>query len=169
MPTIARADRVDRDALLAFLACHEPHVLIPTHDATVELLRQHRERVEAMTAVALPAPEPLAISVDKQRTAAAAKAAGVAVPTGLDVADHRALPAAIRTIGTPAVLRPPQSWLPEAPWRGRARAMPRASAREVTRIASGLSGARTKRPFSGRTGSRRASSSCRRRSSRCGA
>ena len=109
------------DALLAFLACHEPHVLIPTHDATVELLRQHRERVEAMTAVALPAPEPLAISVDKQRTAAAAKAAGVAVPTGLDVADHRALPAAIRTIGTPAVLRPPQSWLPEAPWRGRQR------------------------------------------------
>ena len=86
-------------------------VLIASNDATIALLRRHRARLESRLRLAL-APEPaLAIAINKEQTLAIARGLGLCVPREVVVRDGGDLPAALKDIGLPAVIKPSESWL----------------------------------------------------------
>jgi predicted ATP-grasp superfamily ATP-dependent carboligase len=90
-------------------------VLITSNDATIALLRQYRACFEPRLRVAL-APEPaLAIAINKEQTLAAARRLGVPVAPEVVVRDAGEVPAALKEIKLPAVIKPSESWL----WNGR--------------------------------------------------
>ncbi len=86
-------------------------VLIASHDGTISLLRRHRARLEPRVRIALGSEPALAIAVNKERTLAAAKRLGIAVPRGRRVSTVTEVPAALEEIGLPAVVKPTESWL----------------------------------------------------------
>ncbi len=86
-------------------------VLIPSSDGTIALLRQHRARVERHVCIALAKESAMTIAVNKERTLAVAKRLGVGVPRGLLVSTVSEVPAALKEIGLPAVVKPTESWL----------------------------------------------------------
>ena len=86
-------------------------VLIPMSDGTIALLRRHRARVEQRVRIALAKEPALAIAVNKERTLAIAGRLGVAIPPGLVVRAESQVPAAVRDIGLPAVIKPSESWV----------------------------------------------------------
>ena len=90
-------------------------VLISSHDGTIALLRTHRARLEQRVRLALADERALAIAVNKERTLAAAQCLGLHVPREAVVCDVADVPAALRAIGLPAVIKPCESWL----WHGR--------------------------------------------------
>jgi predicted ATP-grasp superfamily ATP-dependent carboligase len=99
----------------------DPAVLIPGHDGTIAMLREHRGRLASRVAVALAQEPALAIAVSKQRTLALAGELGIAVPRSLSLNSVGELPAALKEIGLPAVVKPTQSWLSDghgAEWIG---------------------------------------------------
>jgi predicted ATP-grasp superfamily ATP-dependent carboligase len=89
-------------------------VLIPSHDGTIALLRQHRARVEQRACIALANERAMTIAVNKERTLAVAKRLGIIVPRGLVVRTVDEVPMAVKEIGLPAVVKPSESWL----WHG---------------------------------------------------
>src|SRR3989454_12910 len=89
-------------------------VLIPSHDGTIALLRQHRARVEQRVCIALANERAMTIAVNKERTLAVAKRLGIIVPRGLVVRTVDEVPMAVKEIGLPAVVKPSESWL----WHG---------------------------------------------------
>src|SRR2546428_7176616 len=86
-------------------------VLIPSHDGTIALLRQHRARVERRARIALASEPAMAIAVSKERTLAVAEGLGLRMPRGLLVRAVSDVPAALKEIGLPAVVKPSESWL----------------------------------------------------------
>ncbi len=101
----------------------EAPLVIPSHDATIALLRQHRERLERRVKVALAHEPAMTIAVNKERTLAVAEQLGIAVPRGVVVAAPGDIPGALKEIGLPAVIKPCESWV-GADGRG-ARVVPR--------------------------------------------
>jgi predicted ATP-grasp superfamily ATP-dependent carboligase len=95
----------------AILDHQEASILIPSHDGTIALIRQYRAQLERLTGVALASEPALSIAVSKERTLAIAKELGLAVPPSVVVATKEDVPAAIREIGLPAVLKPNESWI----------------------------------------------------------
>ena len=100
-----------------YLACLEQaldasgaRVLIPASDGTIELIRQHRERLERQAHIALAKEPGLGIAIDKEQTLAVATRLGLATPRGVSVRDVSEVPMALREIGLPAVVKPAQSW-----------------------------------------------------------
>src|SRR3989442_11257085 len=89
-------------------------VLIPSHDGTIALLRQHRARLEQRVCIALANERAMTIAVNKERTLAVAKRLGISVPRGLVVRTVDEVPMAVKEIGLPAVVKPSESWL----WHG---------------------------------------------------
>lgn len=89
----------------------EVRVIIPSADGTIELLRQHRARVERRTRIALANEAALTIAVNKERTLAVARSIGINVPRGLVVRAASEVPAALKEIGLPAVVKPVESWI----------------------------------------------------------
>src|SRR6266702_2991123 len=90
-------------------------VLIASNDATIALLRRHRARLEPRVCMAL-APEPaLTIAISKERTFGVARRLGLHVPREMVVREVGDVPAALKEIGLPAVIKPCESWL----WNGR--------------------------------------------------
>ena len=86
-------------------------VLIASNDATIALLRRHRARLEPRLRLAL-APEPaLAIAINKEQTLAIARDLGLCVPREIVVRGVGDVPAALKEIGLPAVIKPSESWL----------------------------------------------------------
>jgi len=87
--------------------------VIPSHDGTIALLRQHRARLEQRGGARLAlADEPaLAVAINKERTSAVAKRLGLRVPREIIVRDVDDLPLAVTEIGLPAVIKPCESWL----------------------------------------------------------
>jgi predicted ATP-grasp superfamily ATP-dependent carboligase len=85
-------------------------VLIPASDGTIELIRQHRERLEQRVRIALAKEPGLGIAIDKEQTLAVAAQLGLATPRGVSVKDVGEVPMALREIGLPAVVKPIQSW-----------------------------------------------------------
>lgn len=90
-------------------------VLIASNDATIALLRRHRARLEPRVRLALGDEPALAIAVNKERTLAVARRLGLHVPREMVVREVDEVPAALKEIGLPAVIKPGESWL----WNGR--------------------------------------------------
>jgi predicted ATP-grasp superfamily ATP-dependent carboligase len=86
-------------------------VLITSSDATVALIRRHRERIEQYVRVALAKEAALEIALNKERTLGVAKSLGLSVPRGVTVASVSEVEAALREIGLPAVIKPVESWV----------------------------------------------------------
>ena len=89
-------------------------VLITSHDATIALLRKHRARLEQRVCLALAEEPALNIAVNKERTLAVARCLGLHAPREVVVRAVDDVPAALREIGLPVVVKPCESWL----WRG---------------------------------------------------
>ncbi|HZR40088.1 MAG TPA: ATP-grasp domain-containing protein [Ktedonobacteraceae bacterium] len=88
------------------------HVLIPSSDGTLELLRKHRAEVEQLgTRVALAKEPGLAAATNKETTLEAAERLGLNIPRGVLVNSVSELAEAVREIGLPAVVKPTISWL----------------------------------------------------------
>ena len=98
--------------------------IVPSHDGTIDLLRQRRERLQRITRIALADEGPLSIAVNKARTLAVADELGIATPPGVLVASPGDLPEALGAVGLPAVMKPCESWVT---WDGQ-------SARLVSRL-----------------------------------
>ncbi len=90
-------------------------VLLASNDATIALLRLHRARLEPRVRLALADERPLAIAINKERTLAVARHLGLHVPRGVVVRGVGDVPAALKEIELPAVIKPCESWL----WDGR--------------------------------------------------
>jgi predicted ATP-grasp superfamily ATP-dependent carboligase len=99
------------DAVLAVLDQQAAPVVIPGHDGSIAALRRRRAEIERLAALALPEERVLDIAVDKGRTLALAAGLGIAVPTGMPVLEPADLPAALREVGLPTVVKPMQSWV----------------------------------------------------------
>jgi predicted ATP-grasp superfamily ATP-dependent carboligase len=89
-------------------------VLISSNDGTIALLRRYRARIEQRVALALADERALTIAIDKERTLAVARRLGLHVPREVVVRAADEVPAALREIGLPAVIKPCESWL----WSG---------------------------------------------------
>lgn len=102
------------DAYIAYLEQLLDHtrvrVLIPCSDATIALIRRHRERLEQRVRVALAKEPALGIAINKEQTLAIARQLGLGVPRAVPVATVSEVGAALREIGLPAVIKPVESW-----------------------------------------------------------
>jgi predicted ATP-grasp superfamily ATP-dependent carboligase len=85
-------------------------VLITSSDATIALIRRHRERLEQRVRIALAKEPALAIAVSKERTMEVAKRLGLRIPHAVNVGAVSEVGAALREIGLPAVVKPAESW-----------------------------------------------------------
>ena len=86
-------------------------VLITSHDGTIALVRQHRERLGARLRLALASESALEVAVNKERTLGVARQLGLHVPREVAVRDAAELPAALNQVGLPAVIKPSESWM----------------------------------------------------------
>lgn len=85
-------------------------VLITSTDATIALIRRHREQLEQRVRIALAKEPALAIAVNKERTLEVAKRLGLRIPRAVSVGSVSEVAAAVREIGLPAVVKPAESW-----------------------------------------------------------
>src|SRR5581483_6761002 len=106
------------ESALSYLDCLEQaldrtgaRVLIPSSDGTIALLRRHREQLEQRTRIALAKESALAIAVNKERTLSVAARLGLSVPRSVTVEAVDTVPAALKAIGLPLVVKPVESWV----------------------------------------------------------
>jgi predicted ATP-grasp superfamily ATP-dependent carboligase len=85
-------------------------VLITSADATIALLRRHREQLERRVRIALASEAALSIAVNKEQTLEIAQRLGIAIPRALTVRSVSEVEEALREIGLPAVVKPVESW-----------------------------------------------------------
>ncbi len=86
-------------------------VLITSSDGTLDILRQHRERLGKHTKLAIASEAALDIAVNKDRTLALARELSIGVPASVQVATVEEVPGALREVGLPAVVKPACSWV----------------------------------------------------------
>jgi predicted ATP-grasp superfamily ATP-dependent carboligase len=86
-------------------------VLIASSDATVALIRRHRERIEQRTRIALAKEPALSIAVNKERTLNLARQLGLGIPRGVTIGALNDVDAAVSEVGLPAVVKPVESWV----------------------------------------------------------
>lgn len=98
-------------ALEDWLAHSGATVLISSHDGTIAMLRQHRERLSRLTRLALADEAALAVAVNKERTLAVAQRLGLQVPRELVIRGVEDIGRALEEIGLPAVIKPCESWV----------------------------------------------------------
>jgi thioredoxin reductase/predicted ATP-grasp superfamily ATP-dependent carboligase len=99
------------DALLRLCAEHRPRSMIPSHDGSIEALRNRRSELERVVGLALATEEALAVAVDKRQTLAFAAELGMRVPRGAIVHTDEEAAAAVAEVGLPAVIKPLRSWV----------------------------------------------------------
>ncbi len=100
--------------LTALESCLErigPQVLMTSHDATIALLRAHRNSLEGHVRLALAKEPALSIAVNKERTLAVARRLGLRTPEEAALRDSSEASAAVRDLGLPAVVKPSESWV----------------------------------------------------------
>jgi predicted ATP-grasp superfamily ATP-dependent carboligase len=95
------------------------HVLIPSADGTIALIRQHREKLEQRVRIALAKEPALRIAVNKGLTLATAKHLGMRIPRAITVQDAADVTAAVQEIGLPVVVKPVESWVEDRQQRAR--------------------------------------------------
>ncbi len=86
-------------------------VLITAADGTINLIRQHRERLEQRVQIALAKEPGLEKAINKEQTLAIASQLGLGVPAGVTIRNVSEVDTALREIGLPAVVKPLESWL----------------------------------------------------------
>jgi len=86
-------------------------VLIASSDSTVEVIRQNREQLEHRVCIALAKEPALGIAINKDQTLEIAAHLGIGIPRGVNVRSVNEVPAALREIGVPAVVKPVESWV----------------------------------------------------------
>ena len=86
-------------------------VLIASSDGTIALIRQHREQLEQRVHIALAKEPAMTIAVNKEQTLEIARQLGLGIPRGVVVGSVSEVPAALREIGLPAVVKPNESWV----------------------------------------------------------
>jgi predicted ATP-grasp superfamily ATP-dependent carboligase len=86
-------------------------VLMMGSDATVALIRKHREQLERRGVRVALAKEPaLGIAVSKERTLEVAQRLGIRVPRSIKVESLSLVQAALDEIGLPTIIKPVESW-----------------------------------------------------------
>lgn len=85
-------------------------VLITSSNATVPLIHRYRERLEKRVRIALAKEAALAIAINKERTLDVARRLGLHIPRAVNVRTASEVPAALREIGLPVVIKPVESW-----------------------------------------------------------
>lgn len=111
---VCPADEGTQDYLTCLehvLDCTGARVLIPSADATVAVIRQHREQLEQGISIPLAKEPALGMAVNKEQTLEVARKLGVGVPKGVNVRAVSEVKAAMREIGLPAVVKPVESWV----------------------------------------------------------
>jgi len=111
VPDIGHAPDAFIEALIELLERYPARAIIPTADGSIEVLRAHRARIERHSRVAVGSEAALDVAVSKARTLAIAAELGIAIPRSMPVSDVSEVPAALREVGYPAVLKPLQSWV----------------------------------------------------------
>lgn len=96
--------------LEAVLAQTAVPVLMAGSEGTLALLRRYRDRLERQACLALAKEPALAIATSKTRTLEVASQLGMHVPRAALVESATDVPAALREIGLPAVVKPVRSW-----------------------------------------------------------
>jgi predicted ATP-grasp superfamily ATP-dependent carboligase len=86
-------------------------VLITSSDGTLEVMRQARHEIEGRARLALAKEPALRIATNKVRTLEIARRLGIRIPQGVPVGSASEVPAALREIGLPAVVKPVESWV----------------------------------------------------------
>lgn len=86
-------------------------VLISSSDATLELIRLHREQLEQRVCIALAKEPALEIALNKGRTLEIARQLGLNVPRAVIIRGVSEVKAALNEIGLPAVIKPVQSYI----------------------------------------------------------
>jgi predicted ATP-grasp superfamily ATP-dependent carboligase len=85
-------------------------VLIPSSDATIGVMREHRQQLVQRAHLALAQEAALHIALNKERTLEVASQLGIRNPRGVIVKSMDEVEEAIREIGLPAVVKPVESW-----------------------------------------------------------
>jgi len=101
------------DYLMKVLDATGARVLISSSDGTIELLRQHRGKLEQRVKLALAGEPALDMAIDKEQTLDVARRLGLKVPRGVLVSEaHEAREVweALGEVGLPAVVKPTRSW-----------------------------------------------------------
>jgi len=86
-------------------------VLITSSDATIALIRRHRERLEQRVHIVLAKEPALALAINKKQTLEIASRLGLRVPRAVSVAAVSEVAAALGEIELPAVVKPVESWV----------------------------------------------------------
>jgi predicted ATP-grasp superfamily ATP-dependent carboligase len=106
------ADRVEHlDHLLDLLSQRPVDVLVPAHDGTIEAIRDRRDEVEKLCALALSSEPGLGGAIDRNETFRAATEVGVRLPASVRVTAQGDVDAALEEVGLPAVVKPVRSWM----------------------------------------------------------
>lgn len=94
-----------------WVEANRPRVLIASSELTLDVIRRFRDRLERRARVALASEDALAVAINKDRTLAVARALGIGVPRGVRVTSAAEVPAALRDVGLPVVVKPVESWV----------------------------------------------------------
>jgi len=86
-------------------------VLMTSSDATIALIRRHRERLERRVSLVLAKEPALAIAINKEQTLGVARRLGIHIPAAARVETASEVSAAVRDVGLPAVVKPVESWV----------------------------------------------------------
>lgn len=86
-------------------------VLITSSDATIALIRRHRERLERRVGLILAKEPALAIAINKEQTLEIARRLGIHIPAAVRVEMANNIRAALCEVGLPAVVKPVESWV----------------------------------------------------------
>ncbi len=99
------------DGVVAFAREHGVRLVLPSGDATIAILAQHRARfAEIGCALHVPPDDALEIATDKMRTLEVAAKLGIEYPRSITVANVEDLRAAEAQFGYPFVVKPSISW-----------------------------------------------------------
>ncbi|HXB63892.1 MAG TPA: FAD-dependent oxidoreductase [Solirubrobacteraceae bacterium] len=138
VPDFTRRPDAFVDALLRLCEERRPRVLIPSHDGSIQALRDRRAELERTVGVALASEGALAVAVDKRRTLQAARDLGVRVPRGVVVGELGEVREALSEVGLPAVVKPARSWAQERGGGRRLNAVAATSATAVHQAAAAV-------------------------------
>lgn len=96
--------------LLEFIKNNKVGVIFSASDGTITMLQKYRKEVSKYTTIALGSEKALGIAIDKPKTLLAAKKVGLKIPQSYPVSKKEDIPAAIKKLQLPAVVKPTASW-----------------------------------------------------------
>jgi predicted ATP-grasp superfamily ATP-dependent carboligase len=97
------------ETLLRYLGRHRQDVLLPTDDATLRVISDHRDAFERVTHVPIPEPHRLAFGLDKARAMLLAERLGIPHPRTAPVRGPKEARAVAAGLGRPVVIKPRSS------------------------------------------------------------